>query len=77
MIPQRCSSSLPTLDPICHPAVLQAADLSVPEDATWTIFAPTNDAFADAVIKETTGVTAAQLLEPANKDALIKVLPKP
>jgi uncharacterized surface protein with fasciclin (FAS1) repeats len=52
---------------------MQAADLSIPENATWTIFAPTNDAFADTAILETTGVTAAQLLEPANKDALVKV----
>ncbi len=52
----------------------QAAKLEIPAGATWTIFAPTNEAFASSTIKETTGLSAAQLLEPANKAALIKVL---
>lgn len=54
-----------------HPS--QAAGLTIPADATWTIFAPTNEAFADDDIKEITGLTAAQLLEPANKQALTNI----
>jgi hypothetical protein len=30
---------------------LQAAGLTIPANATWTIFAPTNKAFADPAIK--------------------------
>jgi hypothetical protein len=38
-----------------------------------TLFAPTNAAFESPDLKARTGLTAAQFLEPANKEALIKV----
>lgn len=52
---------------------VQAANLTVPAGATWTVFAPTDAAFASGDIKKKTGLTAAQLLERKNKDALVKV----
>ena len=114
---------------VAHPSLLcnhlQAAGLSVPNDASWTIFAPTNKvsgspfpgqlcmvslcmvscawsalcmvssttdttllavscaplplpsshpkAFEDARIADRTGLSAKQLLEPANKKALTQV----
>ena len=57
----------------CHPLLLQAANLTIPADAAWTVFAPTSSAFSSSAIKDKTGLTAAQLLEPANKGALVKV----
>lgn len=52
---------------------MQAAGITVPADAAYTIFAPTNKAFESADIKKATGLTAAQLLEPKNKEALTQV----
>jgi hypothetical protein len=53
---------------------LQAANLSIPDDAAWTIFAPNNEAFNDSSVRwASTNLTAVQLLEPANKAALAKV----
>jgi hypothetical protein len=49
--------------------------LKVPDDAAYTIFAPTNKAFADSDVVKRTGLTAAQLLLPANKKALTQVSP--
>lgn len=66
--PLSCPLNNTLLPPCC-----QAANLTIPSDAKWTILAPTNAAFNSSAIKEKTGVTAAQLLEPANKDALVKV----
>lgn len=40
-----------------------------------TLFAPTNAAFESPGLKARTGLTAAQFLEPANKEPLIKVRP--
>jgi uncharacterized surface protein with fasciclin (FAS1) repeats len=45
----------------------------VPDDAAYTIFAPTNKAFEDSHVVKRTGLTAAQLLLPANKKALTQV----
>lgn len=50
---------------------LQAANITIPENVT--IFAPTNAAFASSSIKDKTGLSAADLLLPANKDILVKV----
>jgi uncharacterized surface protein with fasciclin (FAS1) repeats len=58
---------------LCDTAVGQAADIQVPADASWTIFAPNNAAFADPGVLEKTGLTAQQLLLPANKATLTKV----
>lgn len=55
------------------PPPAQAAGITIPAGATWTIFAPTNDAFNDDDVREATGLTAAQLLEPANRQALAQV----
>jgi hypothetical protein len=55
------------------PTVVQAANLTIPENAT--IFAPTNAAFNSSTIKDKTGLSAADLLLPANKDILVKVRP--
>lgn len=55
-------------------AAVKAADLKVPDDAAYTIFAPTNKAFKDSDVVKRTGLTAAQLLLPANKKALTSVL---
>lgn len=52
---------------------LQAAGITIPPNASWTIFAPTNEAFSDDDVREKTGLTAAQLLEPANRQALVQV----
>jgi uncharacterized surface protein with fasciclin (FAS1) repeats len=52
---------------------MQAAGLDIPADATWTIFAPNNEAFADDDVREETGLTAQQLLQPENKQALTQV----
>jgi len=38
-----------------------------------TLFAPTNAAFESPDLKARTGLTAAQFLETANKEALVKV----
>jgi hypothetical protein len=64
-----CISCLAALTP--PPA--QAAGITIPAGATWTIFAPTNDAFNDDDVREATGLTAAQLLKPANRQALAQV----
>eukprot|EP00882_Tetradesmus_deserticola_P001175 GHRQ01001271.1.p1 GENE.GHRQ01001271.1~~GHRQ01001271.1.p1 ORF type:complete len:191 (+),score=69.53 GHRQ01001271.1:135-707(+) len=53
---------------------LKASGISIPANAAWTIFAPTNDAFADDDIREDTGLTAQQLLQPANRQALKQLL---
>lgn len=52
---------------------LQAAGINIPADAAWTIFAPKNEAFSDDDIREETGLTAQQLLQPENKQALTQV----
>lgn len=72
-----CSSSISIIAAAvcCYP--LQAAGLTIPNDAAWTILAPTNEAFNNDDIREQTGLTAAQLLEPANKVALTQVRPQP
>jgi hypothetical protein len=58
---------------VCDTGVVQAANFQVPADASWTIFAPNNAAFADPGVLEKTGLTAQQLLQPANKATLTKV----
>lgn len=50
---------------------LQASGLSIPDGST--IFAPTNEAFADKDVQKKTGLAAADLLKPENKQALIDV----
>ena len=42
-------------------------------DGPVTIFAPTNKAFQSDDIKETTGLSATELLQPKNKAALVAV----
>ncbi|WIA36151.1 hypothetical protein OEZ86_007497 [Tetradesmus obliquus] len=56
-------------------AAVQAAGLadSLKADTAWTIFAPTNEAFATR-LQAALGITPQQLLEPSNKDTLVKVL---
>jgi uncharacterized surface protein with fasciclin (FAS1) repeats len=54
-------------------AALQAAGIEIPADAAWTIFAPNNEAFSDDDIQEDTGLTAQQLLQPENGQALTQV----
>lgn len=54
-------------------AAIKASGIAVP-DGPITIFAPTNKALASDDVKKATGLTAAQLLEPANKKALVAVL---
>jgi uncharacterized surface protein with fasciclin (FAS1) repeats len=52
---------------------LQAAGVQFPDGASWTIFAPNNEAFAADDIKEDTGLTAEQLLAPEYKEKLAQV----
>jgi uncharacterized surface protein with fasciclin (FAS1) repeats len=52
---------------------LQAAGVQFPDGASWTIFAPNNEAFAADDIKEDTGLTAEQLLAPEYKEKLTQV----
>jgi hypothetical protein len=54
--------------------LLQAAGIEIPADAAWTIFAPNNEAFSDDDIQEDTGLTAQQLLQPENRQALTQVI---
>nr|BBN91624.1 astaxanthin-binding pink protein of fasciclin family [Scenedesmus sp. Oki-4N] len=69
---QQAAASAPQLSTLV--AAIQASGLQIPDDAAWTIFAPTNEAFADDDVREETGLTAHQLLEPANRDALVQLL---
>uniref|UniRef100_A0A383WE16 FAS1 domain-containing protein n=1 Tax=Tetradesmus obliquus TaxID=3088 RepID=A0A383WE16_TETOB len=55
-------------------AAVQAAGIDIPADAAWTIFAPKNEAFSDDDIREETGLTAQQLLQPKNRQALTQLL---
>ncbi|KAF6254952.1 fasciclin domain protein [Scenedesmus sp. NREL 46B-D3] len=55
-------------------AAIQAAGIEIPADASWTIFAPTNEAFSDDDLREETGLTAQQLLQPENKEKLTQLL---
>ncbi|KAF6262785.1 fasciclin domain protein [Scenedesmus sp. NREL 46B-D3] len=55
-------------------AAVKAAGIQIPNNARWTIFAPTNEAFADDDIREKTGLTAQQLLQPGNRQALVQLL---
>jgi hypothetical protein len=58
----------------CHCCyAVQAAGLKIPGNEQWLIFAPNNTAFADLGVLNKTGLTAQQLLEPANKQALTQV----
>jgi hypothetical protein len=52
---------------------LQAAGVEIHADTAWTIFAPTNEAFSDDDIRDETGLTAQQLLQPENRQALTQV----
>jgi uncharacterized surface protein with fasciclin (FAS1) repeats len=45
---------------------------SLQPGTAWTILAPTNDAFATR-LQAALGITPQQLLEPSNKDTLVKV----
>jgi uncharacterized surface protein with fasciclin (FAS1) repeats len=54
-------------------AAVQAAGVEFPDVASWTIFAPNNEAFAADDIKEDTGLTAEQLLQPEYKEKLTQV----
>jgi hypothetical protein len=60
--------------PATHPPAFQAAGVgsALQPGTTWTILAPTNDAFASR-LQASLGITPQQLLEPANKDTLVKV----
>jgi uncharacterized surface protein with fasciclin (FAS1) repeats len=53
-------------------AAVKASGLSIPDGST--IFAPTNEAFADKGVQKKTGLAAADLLKPENKQALIDLL---
>jgi hypothetical protein len=71
-----CDCHLPPPDIDTAAAVsveLQAAGIEIPAGAAWTIFAPNNEAFSDDDIKEDTGLTAQQLLQPENRQALTQV----
>jgi uncharacterized surface protein with fasciclin (FAS1) repeats len=54
-------------------AAIKASGIAVP-DGPVTIFAPTNKAFQSDDIKETTGLSATELLQPKNKAALVALL---
>lgn len=51
--------------------LLQASGLSIPEGST--VFAPNNEAFSSKELKQRTGLAAADLLKPENKQKLIDV----
>lgn len=50
----------------------QAAGITI-TDKAWTVLAPSNKAFQDDDLFKKTGLTAAQLLLPANKAKLVQV----
>jgi len=52
---------------------LKAAGITI-TDKPWTVFAPSNTAFQDDDLVTKTGLTAAQLLLPANKAKLVQLL---
>jgi uncharacterized surface protein with fasciclin (FAS1) repeats len=54
-------------------AAVQAAGFKIPTNEAWTFFAPNNTAFEDPDFLNKTGLTAQQLLQPANKQALTQV----
>jgi hypothetical protein len=54
-------------------AAAQAAGIENTIDGDWIIVAPNNTAFADPGVLNQTGLTAQQLLQPANKQALTQV----
>lgn len=53
--------------------LLLAAGLEIPATAEWTIFAPTNKAWAEKDLFKKTGLTAADLMLPENKNKLAQV----
>eukprot|EP00879_Flechtneria_rotunda_P006844 GHRR01007189.1.p1 GENE.GHRR01007189.1~~GHRR01007189.1.p1 ORF type:complete len:182 (-),score=48.79 GHRR01007189.1:1189-1734(-) len=56
-------------------AAVKAAGVanSLTSDKTWTILAPTNEAFAKR-LEASFNITPQQLLQPQNKDLLVKIL---
>jgi len=54
-------------------SALKAAGITI-TDKAWTVLAPTNKAFQDDDLFKKTGLTAAQLLLPANKAKLVQLL---
>lgn len=59
-----------SLDTSC----LQAANLTgaLTPNTTWTILAPTNQAFTTR-LNQSLGITPQQLLQPANRETLVNV----